>query len=129
MNIKHKLALTLLTGVAIGLAAGTAIHAQQTKAPPGYVVGLLEVTDPAGFKKYTEALPPTLAPFNGHFIIRGSKLQALEGDPPKGFAVLVFDSVDQARAWYESPAYQAIVPLRLNSAKTTAFVVEGIAAQ
>jgi hypothetical protein len=38
MNIKHKFALTLLTGVAIGLAAGTAIHAQQVKAAPGYFV-------------------------------------------------------------------------------------------
>jgi hypothetical protein len=41
MSARHKLGLTLLAGVAIGLAAGTAIHAQQTKPAPGYVVAEL----------------------------------------------------------------------------------------
>jgi hypothetical protein len=35
MNINHKFPLILLTGVAIGLAAGTAIRAQQVKPAPG----------------------------------------------------------------------------------------------
>jgi hypothetical protein len=47
--IKHTLALTLLTGVAIGLVAGTAIHAEQTKSAPAYLVAEVQVTDPAKF--------------------------------------------------------------------------------
>ena len=39
MNIKHKFALTLASGVAIGLAAEGAINAQQVKPTPGYFVG------------------------------------------------------------------------------------------
>ncbi len=128
MSTKHKMGLTLLAGVAIGLAGGTAIHAQQTKPAPGYVVAELEVTDAAGFQKYVQALGPTLAPFNTHTLIRG-KPQALEGSAPKSFVVIAFESAERAKAWYDSPAYQAIIPLRLNSAKTTAFIIEGVPPQ
>jgi len=31
--------------------------------------------------------------------------------------------------WYHSPAYQAILPLRLSSAKTIAFIAEGVPPQ
>ena len=44
MNVKQKFALTLLTGVASGLTAGIAIHAQQVKPAPGYFVAGLEIT-------------------------------------------------------------------------------------
>jgi len=41
--------------------------------------------------------------------------------------VIAFDSVQKAREWYESPAYQAIKPLRQSSTKGRLFIVEGIA--
>jgi len=129
MNITHKFALTLLTGVAIGLTAGTAIHAQQVKPAPGYFVAGLEVTDPAKFQTFVSQVPGTLAPFGGHYIVRPSKVSAVEGDPPKIFAIVAFDSAQQAMDWYHSPAYQAILPLRLSSAKTTAYVAEGVPPQ
>ena len=129
MKIKHKFALTLLTGVAIGLSAGTAIDAQQVKAAPGYFVAGLEITDPAKFQTFVSQVPGTLAPFGGHYIVRPSKVSAVEGDPPKIFAIVAFDSTQQAMDWYHSPAYQAILPLRLSSAKTTAFIAEGVRPQ
>jgi hypothetical protein len=49
MKIQYKLALTLFTGVAIGLAPGTAIHAQQTKVPTAYFVAEPVISDPATF--------------------------------------------------------------------------------
>ena len=128
MNIKHKFAPILLTGVAIGLAAGTAIHAQQVKAP-GYFVAGLEITDAAKFQTFVSQVPGTLAPFGGQYIVRPSTVSAVEGDPPKIFAIVAFDSVQQAMAWYHSRAYQAILPLRLSSAKTTAFIAEGMPPQ
>ena len=126
MNIKHKFALTLLTGVAIGLATATAIYAQQVKPAPGYFVAGLEITDPAKFQTFVSQVPGTLAPFGGHYIVQPSKVSAVEGDAPKIFAIVAFDSAQQAMAWYHSPAYQAILPLRLSSAKTTAFIAEGV---
>ena len=83
MKTNHKLTLVVLAGFLIGLAGGI-IGAQQAKSPPGYVVAEVEVTDPATMQKYGEKVPETLAPFNHHYVVRSSKIQSLEGEPPKG---------------------------------------------
>jgi hypothetical protein len=62
MKANHKLAVVLLAGVSIGVAAAMAIQAQQVKTPTGYVVAEVEVTDPATMQKYGEKVPKTLAP-------------------------------------------------------------------
>jgi uncharacterized protein (DUF1330 family) len=59
-----------------------------------------------------------------------SKIQALEGEAPKGgIVVIAFDSAEKARAWYDSPAYAAIRPIRQSAAKRRIFIVEGITPQ
>jgi uncharacterized protein (DUF1330 family) len=130
MKTNHKLTLAVLAGVSIGVAGATAIHAQQAKAAPGYVIAEVEVTDPTTLKKYGEKAPQIVADFNGHYVVRGGKAQALEGEPPKGYIVVIgFDSVEKAREWYDSPAYAAIRPFRQSSTKSRIFVAEGIAPQ
>ena len=129
MKTNLKLALTGLAGVLIGIAASRAIHSQQVKAPPAYVIAEVEVIDPTNLGRYAEKVPETLAPFNSHFLIRGGKSQPLEGEPPKVIVVIAFDSAEKAREWYDSAAYEAIKPIRQSSAKSRIFIVEGIAAQ
>ena len=67
--------------------------------------------DLTGLQKYGEKVGGTLAPFNGHYhflVGGGAKIQALDGEPPKGIVVLAFDSAEKARQWYDSPAYEAV---------------------
>ena len=120
--------LSWLAGFLIDLA-GVTIRAQQAKSPPGYVVAEIEVTDLATMQKYGEKVPETLAPFNHHYVVRSSKIQPLEGEPPKGLVVIAFDSAEKAREWYDSPAYQAIKPIRQRAANSRIFIVEGLALQ
>jgi uncharacterized protein (DUF1330 family) len=127
MKTNRTLVLAVLVGIAIGVAGAVAIHAQQVKAAPAYMIGEVDVTDPATFQKYSEKVPGTLAAFNGHFLVRGGKTQALEGDPPKRIVVIAFDSMKQAQAWDDSPAYDAIKPIRQSAAKSRLFIVEGVA--
>jgi uncharacterized protein (DUF1330 family) len=129
MKPNHKLVLAVLAGVSIGVAGAKVIHAQQVKTPPAYVIAEVDVTDPATFQKYREKIPETLAPFNGHYVVRGGKTQALEGEPPKRFVVIAFDSMEKAQAWEDSPAYAAIKPIRQSSAKSRIFIAEGVAPQ
>lgn len=129
MESNHKLMVAVLAGVSIGVAAASAIHAQQVKAPPAYVVAEVDVTDPATFQKYAAKVPETLASFNGHYLVRGGKIQAVEGEAPKRIVVIAFDSAEKARGWEDSPAYEAIKPIRQSSAKSRIFIVEGIAPQ
>jgi|SRR5215831_14403952 len=127
MIVTRKLVLAVLTGIALGIAAATLIQARQFKAAPGYIIAEVEVTDRAALQKYGAKVPETLAPFNHQYIIRGGKTRSLEGDPPKGIVMIAFDSVEKAQAWYDSPAYDAIKPIRIGSTKSRVFIAEGVA--
>lgn len=129
MKINHKVMLGMLAGVAIGVAGAEAIHAAQVKTPPAYVIAEVDVTDPATFQKYADKVPGTLAAFNSHYLVRGGKTLAVEGDPPKRMVVTVFDSMEKAKEWEYSPAYEAIKPIRHSSAKSRVFIVEGVPPQ
>ena len=119
--------LATVVGVVMGVAGAAAIHAQQAKVLPGYVIAEVEVTDPATFKNYSDKAPGTIAASGGHYIIRGGKTLSLEGDAPKRFVVIAFDSMEKAKAWEDSPAYEAIKPIRHSSAKSRVFIAEGLA--
>jgi uncharacterized protein (DUF1330 family) len=130
MKTNYKLTLAVLAGVSIGIAGARAIHAQPAQTRPAYVIAEVEVTDPTTLKKYSDKAPQIVASFNGRYVVRGGKVQALEGEPPKGFIVVIgFDSVEKAREWYDSPAYAAIKPFRQSSTKSRIFIAEGVAPQ
>jgi uncharacterized protein (DUF1330 family) len=127
MKANRKLALAILIGIAIGAACAAAIHARQVKTAPGYIIAEVDVTDVTALQRYRAKVPETLAPFNHQYIIRGGKTTSLEGEPPKGIIVIAFDSIEKAQAWYDSPAYSAIKPIRLSSTKSRVFIAEGVA--
>ena len=127
MKTNWKLAFAVTVGVSLGFAGARALQGQQVKTPPGYVIAEVEVTDLPTMQKYGQQVPDTLAPFNHHYVVRSNKIQALEGEPPRGGVVVIaFDSVEKAREWYDSPAYAAIRPLRQSASKSRLFIVEGI---
>ena len=125
MRPNLRLISGVLAGAILGLAAASVIQARGPKAPHGYLVAELEVTDPDTFEKYRTQVPATLAPYKAHYVVRAGKVTALEGEPPKRFAIIEFDSVAQAQAWYNSEAYQTIAAIRHKSAKTRSFIIEG----
>lgn len=62
--------------------------------------------------QYSAKAAETLAPYNGQFIAKG-EVEVLHGEaahPVK--AVIQFPDKDSARDWYNSEAYQAIIPIR-----------------
>src|SRR5215475_12679614 len=120
MNTKGNVALAVLAGIAIGAVSVRAVHAQEVKTPPAWLFAETDVTDRAAFQKYAEKVPETLAPYSGsfHYVVRGGKTQALEGQPPKSIVVLAFDSTEKALVWYNSPAWQAIKPIRQRASES-----------
>jgi uncharacterized protein (DUF1330 family) len=129
MNTKHKLALAAIAGVGIGVAGAMAIHAQEAKVAPAYIIAEVDVTDPTTFQKYALSVGATFVPFNARVLVNQGKTAVLEGEAPKRIVVVAFDSVEKARAWYDSPAYDTIKPIRHSSANTRAFIVEGVTPQ
>ena len=131
MKSKYKLLVGVVAGTLAGAAGSHAIHGQEVKAPPVYLILEADVvTDPTGVKEYGAKVLETLAPFNGHyhFVVRGGKTESLDGGtPPKGIVIFAFDSAEQAHAWYDSPAYAAIRPIRQAATKGRTFLVDGVA--
>lgn len=132
MKTRYKLALAVLGGVLMGGVGASAIFAQQAKTRPGYVIAEIEVTDPdpAALREYAAKAPEIMASHGGHYVVRGGKVETLEGEPPKGSVVVIgFDSLEKAREWYDSPDYKAIRGLRQRATHSRLLLVEGVAPQ
>jgi uncharacterized protein (DUF1330 family) len=90
--------------------------------PKGYIVADLHVTATGeDIRRYRDAVPATIAQYGGRFLARGGEPKQLEGTPTPGaedarrLVIVEFPSVAQAMVWYNSPEYQAILPLRLKT--------------
>jgi len=68
----------------------------------------------------------TLEPYNPEFLIFNEHSQVIEGNLnlPRT-VVMKFDSRDAALAWYNSPGYQEVRPLRHEAAESYIVLVEG----
>ena len=94
---------------------------------PAYIVAELTITDPDGFEEYREGVPATVERYGGRYIVRGGKLEALEGEwQPRRLSVLEFPTAEQAKAWWSSEEYRELKALRQRAAKTNMLVVEGV---
>jgi uncharacterized protein (DUF1330 family) len=94
---------------------------------PAYIVVEVEVEDPIRYEDYKKMVPPSLTAYGGRFLVRGGKVENLEGDwSPKRFVIAEFPSVDQAKAWWSSPEYAEAKALRQATAKTQMIVVESV---
>jgi uncharacterized protein (DUF1330 family) len=127
MNIKHRGILYALGGIVIGASGGAALHAQSTAAAPAYYVVEVNVRDLDKYKNdYASHVAATLAPYGGRYLAAGGRTESIEGAPPASrVSILEFPSVDKAEAWYNSPEYDKIKPVRHAVATTRSFIVEG----
>lgn len=76
--------------------------------------------------EYIERIQATLDPYSGRFLVHGATPEVIEGSWPGTIVIIQFPDVTQARAWYESPAYQEILPLRTNHIEGEAIIIEGV---
>jgi uncharacterized protein (DUF1330 family) len=122
-KLRYTLPATLVVGLAMGAMLTTALRAQSSS--PAYVVAEVAIHDADAFMRdYAPKVAGTLEPYGGRFLTSG-KLTALEGNVPQRFVIIAFDSVEKARDWYKSSAYQQLVPIRQKMAISTLFIAEG----
>lgn len=122
MNLAKSL-LVGIAGVVVGAAAMQVLHAQ-TK-PPAYLIAEIDVTDANLYQEYQAKGGPLYGQFGARFMARGGRVDAFAGDPPKRAIVAVFDSLEKAQAFRDSPAYQELIPVRDKSSKFRAYLLEG----
>jgi len=92
-----------------------------------YIFVSVEVHDPVRYEDYRKTVMPTLEAYGGKFLVRGGKMEVLEGNWPQRRIVIVeFPSVEKARAWWCSPEYAAPKALRQATSHTEMILVEGV---
>jgi uncharacterized protein (DUF1330 family) len=94
---------------------------------PAYVVVEIEVTDPIKYEKYKQLAPASIRKYGGRYLVRGGSVETLEGKwTPRRFVILQFDSMQQAKAWWDSPEYREAKLLRQASARTEMICAPGL---
>lgn len=96
--------------------------------PKAYIIVSEAIHDPEGMKAYGEAAAPTIAEHDVSVLAVDRQVEVLEGEWQGDQTVLLeFESVESARAWYTSDAYQAAARLRQAAATTDVVILTGIA--
>ena len=97
----------------------------------GYVIFDIGPSDREAMKPYLDKAFDTVAAFGGKILVRGGNPEIREsthrdGWHPTRILIIEFPSVAAARGWYDSPAYQEILPIRLQHGKDNMVIVEGV---
>ncbi len=92
-----------------------------------FVVIQIQVHDPVSYEEYRVAATPTVAQYGGKYLVRGGRVETVEGAwKPQRFVILEFPTLERAQAWHASPEYQAIAPIRYRAATSEMIMAEGL---
>ncbi len=81
------------------------------------VIGHITVKDESLWAEYRSKVPATLAPWQAKLVFRGEKLAVLGGQYRHDDTVVIsFPDAAAVDGWFNSAAYQALIPLRLEAA-------------
>lgn len=94
--------------------------------PKAYWVAQVTVTNPDKYTGYQQLAPEAFARFGARFLARGGASDTLEGDGFQRHVIIEFDSLDDARACYNSPEYTAARAKRDGACQAQIFLVEGL---
>ncbi len=93
---------------------------------PAYFVVHHRVTDAKMLQEYVRKAHATMAPFKPELLVADDNSTVLEGktDLPRTI-MFKFESREAALAWYNSPEYRAVLPLRLEATEGYALLLDG----
>lgn len=83
-----------------------------------YYIAQFTITDPEKYKEYGQATQATMAPLFSEgrakviVLSSGEERGVKEGSPENTVLVVEFESREVAENWYNSDAYQKLIPMR-----------------
>jgi uncharacterized protein (DUF1330 family) len=95
------------------------------RMPKGYWIPHLDVSNPEGYKAYMAATPPAHHKYHGRALVRGGRMETVEGRSRSRNVLREFPDYATALACYRSPEYQSAKPLRLPHSACDFVIVEG----
>ncbi|HEY2526947.1 MAG TPA: DUF1330 domain-containing protein [Xanthobacteraceae bacterium] len=93
--------------------------------PKGYWIPHIDVSDPERYKAYMAATPPVHRKYAGIALVRGGKMEVLEGHARARNVLREFPDYAAASACYRSHEYQNARSLRRAAANSDFIIAEG----
>ncbi|MFF5615794.1 DUF1330 domain-containing protein [Streptomyces albidoflavus] len=94
---------------------------------PAYAIARLQDAAPhPDIAEYLDRITATFTPYGGSFLVHVTPHETVEGTWPGAVVMIGFPDLPQARAWWNSPAYQEIAPLRSRHIEGDIILVEGV---
>jgi uncharacterized protein (DUF1330 family) len=91
-----------------------------------YVVVQIEIHDPETYSEYAKLAPPSIAKYDGRYLLRGGSVKTLEGTwSPGRFVILEFPDAEKAQAWWDSEEYSKAKAMRQRAAHSEMILVDG----
>ena len=85
--------------------------------PDAYLIGHITIKDPAKWDAYRMQVPATFVPWRAELVFRGRRAAVLGGCHAHTDVVVIrFPDLAALDGWFASPAYQALIPLRMQAA-------------
>jgi uncharacterized protein (DUF1330 family) len=91
----------------------------------GYWIVRVDIADQEQYKKYMAANAEPFKKYGARFLVRGGRLETLEGASRTRNAVIEFPSYETALECWKSPEYQRAIRLRQPVSTMDLVVIEG----
>lgn len=93
---------------------------------PGYVLGVVNgIKDGPAFEAYQHVAEPTITQYGGKMVFFSTSIESGDGGwSPMGIVLFEFESAAQAKKWYHSSEYQAVVNQRINSTDSAVVLID-----
>jgi len=93
--------------------------------PKGYWIPQIDISNPEGYKVYMAATPLAHEKYHGVALVRGGKMEIVEGRGRGRYVLREFPDFATALACYRSDEYRRAKPLRLSHSLCDFVIVEG----
>lgn len=92
-----------------------------------YLIIEAHITDPQRFAAYARATPALVARFGGRYVVMGGAQQSLEGEhAPARTVISQWPDRAAALAFWQSPEYAALKPLRDGTGSFRVLLADGV---
>ena len=91
-----------------------------------WIAAYRSVSNPDALAAYAKLSGPAITAAGGRILARGLPAQVYEAGLQQRTVVIEFDSVEQARAAHDSPAYQAALAVLAGGAERDLRILEGV---
>ena len=92
-----------------------------------YLIVDTKINNPEEYEKYKKLAKPIAEKFGGIYRVRGGAMDVRQSElwTPTRIVIIEFPDVKSAQEFVDSDEYAPVVPLRLDNAKCTLFIVDG----